>query len=215
MQVRSLAVTPNGALLTGSRDKTIKLWREGPDGAFHEESTLVSAVQLTPCWQWQQWRRRRRRQSVRICRLPPARLLLRGHTRTGCCAVSRSLFAPLPPQVGHTDFVSALAYAPPGVLPGCPGGAVVSGSRDCTVIVWDLASAEPVQKLEGHQYQVGAGRGVGQQAGRQVEAREGNAGERAASTAWRWCRQPADAAAATRRPLPCAPLSSCRSAPCW
>ncbi|PSC75649.1 phospholipase A-2-activating [Micractinium conductrix] len=94
--VRSLAVTPNGALLTGSRDKTIKLWREGPDGAFHEESTLV----------------------------------------------------------GHTDFVSALAYAPPGVLPGCPGGAVVSGSRDCTVIVWDLASAEPVQKLEGHQYQV-------------------------------------------------------------
>lgn len=60
-------------------------------------------------------------------------------------------------QVGHTDFVSALAYAPPGLLEGCPGGAVVSGSRDTTVIVWDLQTAQPVQRLEGHEYQVRQG----------------------------------------------------------
>lgn len=57
-------------------------------------------------------------------------------------------------QVGHTDYVSALAYAPPGTLEACPGAAVVSGSRDNSVIVWDLATATPVQRLEGHHYQV-------------------------------------------------------------
>ncbi|PRW44412.1 phospholipase A-2-activating [Chlorella sorokiniana] len=96
--VRAVCVTPEGALLTGSRDKTIKLWREGEDGAYVEDKTLV----------------------------------------------------------GHTDFVSAVAYAAPGLLEGCPGGAVVSGSRDTTVMVWDLQSATPVQRLEGHQYQVTA-----------------------------------------------------------
>lgn len=85
-------------MVTGSRDKTIKLWAAGEDGSYSETSTLV----------------------------------------------------------GHSDFVSALAYAPPGVLDGCPAGAVVSGSRDTTVMVWDLAIAQPVQKLEGHEYQVTA-----------------------------------------------------------
>ncbi|KAL4428166.1 hypothetical protein ABPG75_002255 [Micractinium tetrahymenae] len=94
--VRSLAVTPEGVVVTGSRDKTIKLWAQGEDGSYSETTTLV----------------------------------------------------------GHTDFVSALTYAPPGVLEGCPAGAVVSGSRDNSVMVWDLASAAPVQKLEGHEYQV-------------------------------------------------------------
>ena len=57
--------------------------------------------------------------------------------------------------MGHTDFVSALAYLAPGVLEGCPNGGVVSGSRDTTVQVWDLKTAAVVQRLEGHQYQVG------------------------------------------------------------
>jgi phospholipase A-2-activating protein len=58
------------------------------------------------------------------------------------------------PQVGHTDFVSALAYAPQGVPNVCQGAAVVSGSRDTTVLVWNAQSAAVVQKLEGHEYQV-------------------------------------------------------------
>lgn len=45
-QVRSLAITPEGALFTGSRDKTIKLWKEGGDGAYAEELTLVSGQEL-------------------------------------------------------------------------------------------------------------------------------------------------------------------------
>lgn len=52
--------------------------------------------------------------------------------------------------------MSALAYVPPGT-PGFPKGAVVSGSRDATVLVWDVEAATPVQILQGHQYQVCAG----------------------------------------------------------
>jgi len=41
MQVRSLCITPEGAVLTGSRDTTIKLWQEDEGGAFTEAATLV------------------------------------------------------------------------------------------------------------------------------------------------------------------------------
>lgn len=47
-QVRSLAITPEGAVLTGSRDKTVKLWRQGEDGAYAEELTLVGCLGNRP-----------------------------------------------------------------------------------------------------------------------------------------------------------------------
>jgi phospholipase A-2-activating protein len=138
VQVRSLCITAEGAVVTGSRDKTIKLWTEQEDGSFADSTTLVRWAEPL-VWSgssdgsgggWQ-------------------RLCLLAQRRCSCP----------PRQVGHTDFVSALAYAPPGVLEGCPGGAIVSGSRDTTVLVWDPQTAEVVQRLEGHQYQVG-GRGA-------------------------------------------------------
>ena len=64
---------------------------------------------------------------------------------------------PARPQAGgHTDFVSALAYMPPSVCDALPNGGVVSGSRDASVVLWDLQSAAPVQQLRGHAYQVSA-----------------------------------------------------------
>lgn len=48
--------------------------------------------------------------------------------------------------------MSALAYLPPSEA--FPKGALVSGSRDATLIVWDTAAAAPLQTLEGHKYQV-------------------------------------------------------------
>lgn len=54
--------------------------------------------------------------------------------------------------VGHTDFVTALAYRP--AADGGPG-LIASGSRDATVRVWDPSSpAEPLLVLRGHGYQV-------------------------------------------------------------
>ena len=45
LQVRSLCITPDGSVVTGSRDKTIKVWTAGEDGSFTETSTLVSSVE--------------------------------------------------------------------------------------------------------------------------------------------------------------------------
>ncbi|KAF8055486.1 Plaa [Scenedesmus sp. PABB004] len=55
---------------------------------------------------------------------------------------------------GHAKYVGAVTYAPPGLLPDMPNGAVVSGSFDGVVMVWDAASGAAVHTLRGHQYQV-------------------------------------------------------------
>ncbi|KAL4543986.1 hypothetical protein Ndes2437B_g01788 [Nannochloris sp. 'desiccata'] len=93
--VRCLCVTEVG-LVTGSRDKTIKVWIEDGPTSFSVASTLV----------------------------------------------------------GHTGYVSALSYAPPSPTGPAPSGALVSGSQDATVGVWDINLATMTQQLQGHQYQV-------------------------------------------------------------
>uniref|UniRef100_A0A1D2A6R5 Phospholipase A-2-activating protein n=1 Tax=Auxenochlorella protothecoides TaxID=3075 RepID=A0A1D2A6R5_AUXPR len=93
MQIRVICVCDLG-ILTGSRDKTIKLWVEGDDGEYTEASMFV----------------------------------------------------------GHTDFVSALAFAPASSIH--PDGLVVSGARDATVRLWNPVRFTELQILEGHKYQV-------------------------------------------------------------
>lgn len=59
--------------------------------------------------------------------------------------------------VGHANYVTALAWAPPGALAGADAaerGALVSGGRDATVIVWDVRTAVPLARLSGHSQQV-------------------------------------------------------------
>ena len=55
--------------------------------------------------------------------------------------------------VGHTSFVSALTWLPPGILGVCPDGAIVSGSRDKSIKVWDSAG-NVVMDLKGHELDV-------------------------------------------------------------
>jgi len=55
--------------------------------------------------------------------------------------------------VAHTNFVTALAWAPPGALPVAPEGALVTASRDGDVIVWHTDAAQPLQRLSGHKQQ--------------------------------------------------------------
>jgi WD40 repeat protein len=55
---------------------------------------------------------------------------------------------------------TAVTYLPPGTNADYPAGAVVSGSRDKSVRVWDPATAECVAELTGHEYQVTAVAGL-------------------------------------------------------
>lgn len=59
-------------------------------------------------------------------------------------------------QVGHADYVVALAPIPSGKSPIVPGMGLVSGSRDKSVNVWDVEEGATVQQLQGHKYQVNA-----------------------------------------------------------
>lgn len=56
--------------------------------------------------------------------------------------------------VGHTDFVTCVLYIPSGASSDYPNGAIVSGSRDTTVRVWDPATCACTATLPGHTYQV-------------------------------------------------------------
>mmetsp|Transcript_2177 Transcript_2177/g.5525 ORF Transcript_2177/g.5525 Transcript_2177/m.5525 type:complete len:870 (-) Transcript_2177:299-2908(-) len=58
--------------------------------------------------------------------------------------------------VGHTDYVGALAFIPVGGSPDLTSPAIISGSRDTKVIVWDAVTASPIHTLLGHGYQVTA-----------------------------------------------------------
>jgi phospholipase A-2-activating protein len=59
--------------------------------------------------------------------------------------------------VGHTDFVGPVVWAPPGLLPVAPEGALVTGSRDTTVLLWHPTAAVTLQRLAGHCLQVRMG----------------------------------------------------------
>jgi hypothetical protein len=59
--------------------------------------------------------------------------------------------------VGHTDFVGPVVWAPPGLLPVAPEGALVTGSRDTTLLIWHPTAAVTLQRLAGHCLQVRMG----------------------------------------------------------
>ncbi|GAX81885.1 hypothetical protein CEUSTIGMA_g9313.t1 [Chlamydomonas eustigma] len=58
--------------------------------------------------------------------------------------------------IGHKDFVGPLAFISHNTLPSFPAGAVISGSRDTTVKVWDPTSGTALATCTGHAYQVAA-----------------------------------------------------------
>eukprot|EP00892_Ulva_mutabilis_P003174 jgi/Ulvmu1/12858/UM098_0043.1 len=58
--------------------------------------------------------------------------------------------------IAHSGFVVSVAAVTPGTSPIVPGVAVVSGSQDTTVNVWDVQECASVQQLKGHELQVNA-----------------------------------------------------------
>eukprot|EP00798_Chlamydomonas_sp_ICE-L_P025625 gene25625-11281_t len=101
---------------------------------------------------------------------------LRGHDAdvrgVDSCAIgiltsSRDKTLKLWTQETPTSYANTSTYVSDLCLPLCcspnmappttaSSGGMVSGSRDKTVVVWDIATAAPIVKLEGHTYQVTA-----------------------------------------------------------
>lgn len=103
--MRALCVCPLG-LVSSSRDKTIKIWKELSETGFEPEATLVMFYKLHA------WR------------------------NVGCAATNCDSFCGANElianngwlvQIGHTDYVTALAWMPAGLTEDLPEGGLVSG----------------------------------------------------------------------------------------
>eukprot|EP00210_Caulerpa_lentillifera_P003129 g2989.t1 len=95
--VRGLCVCPLG-IISGSRDKTVRIWIESSESEFILEKTLL----------------------------------------------------------GHEDFVVPVMWLPPGVIEDFPNGTLAPGSKDRTVIIWNVDEAIIAYHLKGHTQQVTA-----------------------------------------------------------
>ena len=93
LQVRGVCAFGDAGIVSGSRDKTVQLWRYNGD--------------------------------------------------------SKGGFLPPTTFTGHSHFVGPVAWAKPSAA--FPDGAIVSGSMDKSVIVWDIESATPALTLLGHE----------------------------------------------------------------
>ena len=125
--VTSVAFSPNGcALVSGSTDKTIKLW-DAASGQLLRTLT-GHANSVSP-----------------VAFSPDGRTLVSGSadkTIKLWDAASGQLVRTL---TGHADAVSSVAFSP-------DGRALASGSRDKTIKLWDAASGQLLRTLTGHAY---------------------------------------------------------------
>jgi WD40 repeat protein len=123
--VNSVSFSPDGRLLaSGSRDKTIKLWRVS-DGALVR--TLTGHTDMV-------W-------SVSFS--PDGSLLASG---SGDCTIKLwrvSDGALVRTLTGHTDWVNSVSFSPDGRL-------LASGSEDCTIKLWRVSDGALVRTLTGH-----------------------------------------------------------------
>ncbi|XP_075234565.1 phospholipase A2 activator protein isoform X2 [Lycorma delicatula] len=138
MDVRALAVTADGNIVSTSRDKTAKIWKpNGFNSGFTEVQTLKGHSNFVSS----------------VCVLPtteayPGGIIITGSNDSNICAFSQDNPLPLFTFKGHTSTVCHLAT-------GTAPGTFLSASWDHTCKVWLLSSPnEPLVTLTGHQMAV-------------------------------------------------------------
>jgi WD40 repeat protein len=119
--VGTLAISPDGKLLvSGSRDKTIKLWSL-PDGALMKALQVKEdAFVISPDWKLLA---ERKDGTIDLRSLPDGELVK--------------------PLKGHRGYITSIAITPDGKL-------LVSRSTDKTIKLWSLPDGNLIKTLEGH-----------------------------------------------------------------
>lgn len=125
--VRAVCVISDDCIATASRDKTVRLWRREAEGGSLGGGSSVPA---------------------------PADASSASSSMASSSNILPYEFVLDKTMVGHSSFVGALAWLPPGADVGLPDGALVSGGMDCRMLTWDLTSAQTVRDVKGHEQQV-------------------------------------------------------------
>lgn len=121
-RIDALAVLPDGRVVSGSNDKTLRVWETGSGQLVKTLAGHTGAVNA-------------------LAVLPDGRVVS-GSDDTTLRIWDVGLGETVRTLEGHTDWVNSLAVL--------PEGRVVSGSRDATLRVWDMDLGETVRTFEGH-----------------------------------------------------------------
>ncbi|KDR14862.1 hypothetical protein L798_11403, partial [Zootermopsis nevadensis] len=134
LDVRSVTATHEGYIVSGSRDKSAKIWKpNGINTGYCEVQTLIGHSNFVVC----------------VCVLPPhdgqpLGLILTGSNDHCICAFAPDSSKPLYVLEGHTNAVCSLSA-------GSNEKTVLSSSWDATACVWNLdGSTNPSITLSGH-----------------------------------------------------------------
>jgi serine/threonine protein kinase len=168
--VLSVSFSPDGRrLLTGSKDKTVRLWDvatgeeaarfEGhtdkvwsvlftPDGRFIVSGSADRSVRLWDISSGRELRRFDARTNRGVALSPDGRLALTGSLSDGMVRLwELETGRELRRFKGHMSWVLGLAFSP-------DGRQALSGSADGTLRLWEVDSGREVRRMQGHTDQV-------------------------------------------------------------
>ncbi|NEO28240.1 MAG: PQQ-binding-like beta-propeller repeat protein, partial [Kamptonema sp. SIO4C4] len=167
--VTAVAVTPEGLVISGSLDKTLKVWNIETGKELRTligHSSDVTAVAVTPegqvisgsgdntlkVWDMETGKELRtltgHSSRVEAVAVTPEGLVISGSFDNTLKVWDMETGKELRTLTGHSDRVTAVAVTPEGL--------VISGSGDKTLKVWDMETGKKLHTLRGHSSSVNA-----------------------------------------------------------
>ncbi|KAL1449471.1 hypothetical protein WDU94_001975, partial [Cyamophila willieti] len=137
MDVRSLWVTPDGSILSASRDKTAKLWKpNGFNANFTESITFKGHSNFVSCVTF-----------IKPSSKYPTGLVVTGSNDKKICVFDPQVPDPLFSLTEHSNTVCC-------VSPGAKENSLLSGSWDTTAKLWCLESQQSNLTIRSHEMAV-------------------------------------------------------------